>query len=387
MAETADVVVVGLGAMGSAALHRLARAGLRAVGIDRFHPPHHLGSSGGETRITRLAVGEGPEYAPLVRRSHEIWRELEAQTGESLFLQTGGLIIGPREGASSHHGKGDFVRRTIAVAQEYGIPHDVLGAAELGRRWPQLGLSGNEMAYWEPSAGLVFPERCIAVQLRLAREAGAVLHSGEAVTGLQDGPGGVAVTTGQRVIHAGRVILSAGAWLPELAGGRLPQVAGVYRQVLHWFAASDPAAYAPDRFPVFIWMHGTRDTDYLYGFPALPGTSAVKVATEQYGSPVSPDGVDRTVSPAESAMMFEQHVAGRLRGVTGECQRATACLYTVTPDHGFVIDTLPGREHVLAASACSGHGFKHSAAVGELLAACATGAANPAEVFRLRRFA
>ena len=174
MAETADIVVVGLGAVGSAALYRLALSGIRAIGIDRFHPPHDMGSSHGESRITRLAVGEGSAYAPLVRRSHDIWRELEAASGETLFLQTGGLIIGPSEGRASHHGKDDFVRRTIAVATEYAIPHEVLGADAIAERYPQFRLRGDEMACFEPSAGLVFPERCIALQLRLATAAGAV---------------------------------------------------------------------------------------------------------------------------------------------------------------------------------------------------------------------
>ncbi len=376
MGATADVVVVGLGAVGSAALHRLSLAGLRAIGIDRFHPPHDQGSSHGESRITRLAVGEGSAYAPLVRRSHGIWRELEAASGESLFLQTGGLVMGPRDGTPLHHGKDDFVRRTIAAAAEHGIAHEVLDAAAITERFPQFCLRGNELACFEPSAGLVFPERCIAVQLRLAAEHGAVMHGGETVTAITALPGGgVAVTTDQRTVHAASAILAAGPWLPGLAGGRVQQLASVYRQTLHWFPVENAADYAPGRFPVFIWMHGQSETDYFYGFPALPGTSAIKVATEQYAAPVSPDAVERTVSPAQSAAMFAQHVAGRLRGVMGERQRAAACLYTVTPDRGFLVDTLPDNPNVLFASACSGHGFKHSAALGEQLAACVAGSA------------
>ncbi len=373
MVERADVVVVGLGAVGSAALYRLALSGVRVVGIDKFHPPHDQGSSHGESRITRLAVGEGSAYAPLVRRSHEIWRELEVASGESLFLQTGGLIMGSRAGGASHHGKDDFVRRTAAVAAENAIPHEVLDADEIARRFPQFQLRGDEIACFEPSAGLVFPERCIELQLRLAARLGAAIHFGETVTAVVDDVNGVEVRTDQRVIHAAKVILTAGPWLPELAGGRLREVASVYRQTLHWFTARDPADYAPGRFPVFIWMHGSTDTDYFYGFPALPGTSTVKVATEQYSDTVDPHTVNRTVPRSESDDLFNKHVAGRLRHVTADVQRSAACLYTVTPDQGFVIDWLPGRSHVLAASACSGHGFKHSAAVGEMLAARAVG--------------
>ena len=373
--DTADVVVIGLGAVGSATLYRLALAGVRAVGIDRYRPPHTLGSSHGESRITRLAVGEGADYAPLVRRSHEIWRELEAETGETLLLQTGGLIMGPSRGAANHHGKDDFVRRTLAVGQQSGIAVEALDAGGITARYPQFILRGDEIGCFEPTAGMVFPERCIDVQLRLARRAGAMLHLDETVTGVRTIESGVAITTNRRTIHAGRAVLSAGPWLPGLAGGGLAGVAKVYRQTLHWFGAEEEA-FAPGRFPVFIWMHGDHEEDYFYGFPSLPGSGSVKVATERYADPVDPDTVERRVPAAESGAVFTRHVAERLRGVRPEVVRAAACLYTVTPDAGFILDALPEHPGILAASACSGHGFKHSAAVGEQLAARAMGGAR-----------
>jgi sarcosine oxidase len=387
VAETADVIVIGLGAVGAAVLHRLARAGVRATGIDRFHPPHDRGSSHGESRITRLAVGEGPAYAPLVRRSHEIWRELEAESGENLFLQTGGLIMGARSGAANHHGKDDFVRRTIAIARDTAIPHEVLEAAAIAARFPQFALTGDEIACFEPSAGVVFPERCIEVQLRLAAARGATLHLGERVTGIAPSGQGVEVTTDRGVLQAARAVLTAGPWLPGLAGGAVARAARVYRQTLHWFAPEDPTAYAPGRFPVFIWMHGASEEDYFYGFPALRGSAGVKVASERYAAPTDPDSVDRVVAPAESADMFARHLQGRLRGLRPDPIRAAACLYTVTPDAGFLVDTQPDQPRLLIASACSGHGFKHSAALGEMLAENVLGGATalPTE-FRLARW-
>ena len=385
--QTADVIVVGLGAVGAATLLALARRGVRAIGVDRFHPPHDRGSSHGESRITRLAVGEGADYAPLVRRSHEIWRELEAESGEALLLQTGGLVMGPRDGAARHHGKGDFVRRTIGVATQYGIPHEVLDADEVGRRYPQLGLHGDEIAYYEPSAGLVFPERCIATQLRLAERLGATLRLGEPVRSIQGEPGNVVVETGRARLTADRAILAVGPWLPGLAGGRLAALATAQRQTLHWFRAADPDAYRPGRFPVFIWMHGDGEEDYMYGFPSLPGTDTVKVASERYADGVQPDTYDRVVSAEESKAIHARHVAGRLHGVGPECVRAAACLYTVTPDAGFIVDTLPGASGVLVSSACSGHGFKHSAALGEQLAAHVSGTANGLLGFGIARYA
>jgi sarcosine oxidase len=388
MAEIADVVVIGLGAVGSATLYRLALAGVRAIGIDRFHPPHDRGSSHGESRITRLAVGEGETYAPLVRRSHAIWRELEEQTGAQLMLRTGGLVMGVRGGQAQHHGKDDFVGRTLAVARANAIPHEIMHAAAFTARFPQFALRGDEWGCYEPSAGLLFPERCVAAQLRLAAAAGAKMIFGETVGGLRRLPDGVEITTERRVLHAGRVIMAAGAWVSGLAGGQVAALTRVFRQTLHWFAAEAPRDYSPDRFPVFIWMHGSGEEDYMYGFPALPGATAVKLASERYAATVDPDHTDRDVTEAESTEFFARHVAGRLHGVTAQRVRAASCLYTVTPDSGFIIDTLPQHPNVLVASACSGHGFKHSAALGELLANRALdGAAMLPVAFSIDRYA
>ena len=385
MVETADVVVVGLGAVGAATLHRLALRGVRAVGIDRYHPPHHFGSTHGETRVTRLAVAEGDEYVPLVRRSHEIWRELEAETGETLLMQVGGLVIGEGEGSPSH-GQAGFLGSTIAVARRHGIAHEVLAAAEIRRRWPQFEVRDAERGYFEPSAGMGFPERAVAVQLRLAQALGAVVRTGETVLSIEPCGSGVAVRTGSGRIEAGRVVLAAGAWLPGLAGGALARVATVQRQVLMWFEADDPALYDPARCPVFIWMHGAGSEDYLYGFPTAPGMQGVKVGSERYGASVDPDAVARAVPEAEWRGQHARHVAGRLRGLSDRLLRAATCLYTVMPDAGFVLDRLHGGG-VIAASACSGHGFKHSPALGERLAAMAVEeSVEEAEGFGLARF-
>lgn len=389
MSETADFVVVGLGAMGSAALLALARGGVRVVGIDRFRPPHDRGSTHGETRLSRLAVGEGGEYAPLVRRTHELWKAMGEAVGETLFLETGGLIIGQREGAPALHGKPDFVRRSRDVAREHGVAHEMLEAAELMRRFPQFVVGEDSWALYEPSAGMAFVERCVAAQLRLAEEAGAYVLGGERVLGVREVAGGAVVSTDRREISAAGVVLAAGAWIAELVGAMAP-LARVQRQTMHWFEVADAAAYAPGRFPVFIWTHGRREADYLYGFPIVPGGAGVKLGTEQYGETTTADSVARAVTPAESAALFRDHVEGRLAGVTPEVLRAVACLYTTTPDHGFIVDHPVAMPHVLVASPCSGHGFKHSAALGEMIAervlepGRATGAAGP---FRFARFA
>jgi sarcosine oxidase len=363
---TADVIVVGLGAMGSATLYQLARRGVRAIGIDRFQPPHDQGSSHGESRITRQAVGEGAEYVPFVLRSHEIWRVLEADTGESLLWPVGGLFLGRQAGMVAHHGQLDFVGRTIEVARRHQIPHETLNAAQVSERFPPFRLVGDETAYYEPGAGLLRPERCIAVQLDRARAHGAVTRTDEMVVGITPGISDVRVTTDATSYVGGAAVIAAGAWLPALLGGPFPKLLGVHRQVLYWFAPDDASAFAPGRFPIFIWTHGASAREHFYGFPVL--SEGVKLATEQFVETTEPDQVSREVSGTEIASMHAAHVRDRLRGVSDRCLRAETCLYTVTPDSRFLIDEHPDSARILVASPCSGHGFKHSAAIGEAIA-------------------
>ncbi|MCJ2032869.1 N-methyl-L-tryptophan oxidase [Methylobacterium sp. J-068] len=368
MEDRFDIAVVGLGAMGSAALYQLGLRGATVVGLDRFAPPHTLGSSHGESRITRQAVGEGRDYVPFVLASHRIWRTLEAETGETLLTACGVLVMGPGSGISSHHGKPDFVGRSIDAARAFAIPHEVLDGREVARRFPQfLNLSGDEKAYYEPGGGYVRPERCIAAQLRRAGELGATIRTGTTVLSILQEPGGVRIETDRGVVWADQVVVSAGAWTAPLLGAPFTELLTVNRQLLHWYALDDAAAYRADA-PVFIWMHGSGDTDYIYGFPPLPGEAEVKVATEQYETTTRAETLERTVSPEESAAMYRCHVADRLAGATARVTRAAACLYTVTPDRGFVIDRHPRMDRVLVVSACSGHGFKHSAGIGEAVA-------------------
>jgi sarcosine oxidase len=385
VADTADVIVVGLGAMGAATLYQLARRGVRAIGIDRFAPPHEQGSSHGESRITRQAVGEGDEYVPFVLRSHEIWRTLEAETGQSLLSPVGGLFLTSRMEGVRHHGQTDFIHRTIAIAARHGIAHEVLDAAEVQTRFPQFRLVGDELAYYEPGAGFLLPERCVAVQLERARAGGAVVREGETVVAIRPGASEVRVVTDRATYVAGKAVVTAGAWLPALLGGIFPGLLSVYRQTLYWFAPDDDAAFAPARCPIFIWLHGAGDVDYFYGFPVV--SRGVKLATEQFTTTTDPDAVDRHVSDADVAWMHATHVRDRLPGVSARAVRTATCLYTVTPDSRFIVDEHPDTSRVLVASPCSGHGFKHSAALGEALAARVTGTSGlDLSAFALSRF-
>ena len=370
MAESFDVVVIGLGAFGAATLFQLARRSVRVLGIDRFAPPHDRGSSHGETRITRQAIGEGEVYCPLAIRSHQIWRELEHGTGQQLLLECGFAAIDTSGGRSNLHGRTGFVERTINAAVNLDINHDVLGPDEARYRYPGLILPDDAQIYFEPEGGLVFPERCITAQIAGARQLGAQVSLGETVTQIVPQDGGVLVITQGGQYRAGRVVLAAGGWAPSLVGGKSASHMRLLRQTLHWFPTAQPDWFSAAAFPTFIWTHGPGIADSFYGFPIVEGlTQAVKVATEQYTetSP-TPEAIRREVDPAEARGMHQNHVVGRLAGLGGEAIKSAACLYTQTPDSDFLIGPVSPDSPVVLLSACSGHGFKHSAGVGELVA-------------------
>ena len=363
-----DLIVVGLGAMGAAALYQASQRGARALGIDRFDPPHNMGSSHGDTRITRQAIGEGEIYMPLVRRSNEIWCELEAATGRELFLESGGLIIAPESAGASFHVHGNFVALTVAMAEKYGIPHETLNAEEIKSRFPMLRPRSGDRAYYEPGAGVLRPERCIQAQLELAKEAGAVIRTQESMLRYEADARGVTVLTDGGSFQADKLILATGAWIGDLLPQRYRAGIRVCRQVIYWFEADDLAAFYPENCPFVIWI-GDRLEDFWSTFPApRDGIPGVKLVTEQYHSTTHADAVKRQVAEQEKADMYHRLTAPRLLGLRENLIRADVCMYTVTADERFVIDSHPASERVVIASPCSGHGFKHSAAIGEILA-------------------
>jgi len=362
-----DVIVLGLGAMGAATAWQLARRGVRVLGIDRFDPPHRFGSSHGDTRITRLAIGEGAHYSPLAMRSHAIWREVEAETGAELMTTTGMLLISSTATRASVHVP-HFFRNTIAAAERYGIAHERLDAAAMRRRFPQFAVADDELGYFEPDAGFLRPEACIRAQLELARRAGTEILTDEDVDGLSVSGDGIKLF-GRETWAADRLVLCMGAFLPEFLPSELGALFEVRRQVLHWFDLDgDPAPFEPGRCPVFIWELPVEDR-VIYGFPAVDGPAGgVKLATEQQGEATDPNSAWADVGRDEARDMHRDCVEGFMPQVSNRTLRSVACLYTVTPDAGFVIDTLPGNDRVTVVSACSGHGFKHSAAIGEAVA-------------------
>ncbi|HET9126084.1 MAG TPA: N-methyl-L-tryptophan oxidase [Solirubrobacteraceae bacterium] len=364
--RSVDAIILGLGAMGSAVTLQLARRGMDVIGIDRHHPPHDLGSTHGDTRITRLAIGEGPEYVPLVRRSHALWRELEAATEARLMRRVGGLVIGDADDP--------FLAETRANARRYGIAHENLGRRALAERFPMFATPAGTEAYLEPEAGLLHPEAGVRAQLMLARRAGAQLRLGTEVTSWHADGAGAWVITPAGTLHARELVLCAGAWIPCL----LPEyrdLFAVHPQMLHWFPIR--TGYEALRaMPIFIWeIPGPREafthlSGGFYGFPAIDGPAGgVKLATERYEQTIDPDERPTAAHGArEAARLYAEYLARHFPWVEPAPLRTVSCLYTNTRGSRFLIGPHPDHPHVTVVAACSGHGFKHSPAIGEAVA-------------------
>lgn len=268
-----DTVVLGMGAMGSAAVYQLARRGRNVLGIDQFSPPHALGSTHGDTRITRLAIGEGAHYTPLAIRSQALWRELERETGADLLTTNGVLVLSSGARTAFLHVE-NFFANTRAAAKAFGIAHEMLDALEIRRRYPQFNISDDEIGYLEPGAGYVRPEACVRTQLALAQRHGATVHYGERVTKFDATASGVRITTDRATYAAENLIVAAGPWLPPFLPPAIARHFKVYRQALFWFDIDgDVTPFEVPHFPAFVWELQGRD-QLVYGFPALDGPAA-----------------------------------------------------------------------------------------------------------------
>jgi sarcosine oxidase len=355
-----DEIVVGLGAMGSAAAYQLSQRGRNVLGLDAFGAAHDKGSSHGLSRIIRQAYFEDPSYVPLLFRAYEIWERLQADTGSDLLHITGGLMIGPPGS--------DVVSGSIRSAQEYALQHEILDPAEVRRRFPPFALSPNEIALYESKAGYLRPEECIRQNLAQASKHGAKLHFDEPMLSwkAENSADGVTVTTASGTYYARHLILSTGAWAPEvLAPLSLPIAA--YRRVMFWFdpiGGIDP--FLPERFPIYLWQ--PENTPTFYGFAASDGRNrGVKVAIHAGEEMCSPDSIDRSIREDDELAM-RSVIASRIPTLNGPFLEARTCMYTMTPDEHFIIEQHPDFPQVSIAAGFSGHGFKFSSVVGEILA-------------------
>jgi sarcosine oxidase len=372
-----DAIVIGLGAHGSAVALALARRGLRVLALEAGQRGHELGSSGGRSRMIRRAYFEDPGYLPLLAAAWEGWDALSAAAEEALVEVTGGLYAGPATGA--------VFQGSVASARMQGLPHDVLDAAEIRRRWPVFTVGDDVGGLFDPGAGMIRPERAIAAQLRLAEQDGADLRFGERALDWRPAPGGgLEVETSLGVYRADHLVIAAGAWtgffLPDLA---LPLE--VERVPVFWFEPGVPLAeLSVGRLP--LWLIDTGSDGTFYGFP-YDSAVGLKVSRHHSGDLVDPDVVDRAERPADVERV-RAFARSHFPAADGPLRTSTVCLYTNTPDLGFVIDVHPAVEGVAFASACSGHGFKFAPVIGEILADLATTGSTPwpIDAFRANRF-
>jgi len=351
-----DVIVLGLGGMGSAAAAHLARRGADVVGIEQFTPAHDRGSSHGDSRVIRQAYFEDPSYVPLLLRAYDLWDDLE-RDDRGIFRLTGGLMLGRPDA--------EVVAGSLASAREHGLPHEVLNAREIRRRFPNFAPLDDEIGLYETRTGFVRPERTVREHVRRAGAAGADLRFEERALSWEADESGVRVTTPRGVVEADRLVIAPGAWAPRLLAD-LGVPLTVTRQVLFWFRPSgDRASYEPGRQPVFVWERGDAQP---YGLPGIDGPDGgVKVGLHHHGDEINPDELDHVVA---------QHEIDEIAGVLGDMLptlagsfvRAVACMYTTTPDHHFVVGPHPAHANVAVACGFSGHGFKFVPVVGEILA-------------------
>ncbi|MDP2040584.1 MAG: N-methyl-L-tryptophan oxidase [Algoriphagus sp.] len=361
-----DVVVIGLGAVGSATLFHLSKSSKSILGIDRYEPPHTFGSSHGESRITRLAVGEGEDYVALAKRSHQLWREIEEEAGVEIMSTTLGILLDSGAQPWAKHGSEGFWNRTVSFAKRQNVGHRILDHLELKTLFPAFQLGSSGKVYLEHEAGFLRPENAIRAQLDLAQKRGAQLLFNSPVKELSKLGDSILIRTGEREIVAGKVLLSAGGWIRDFLPEPERPKFKICRQVLHWLEI-EPDFTDWTSYPVWMWGFGPAPEDFIYGFPSLDGKT-VKMASESFVDSSHPDYLSREVSADEQDLFWKEKVSGKILGLKPTVSKSVVCFYTVTEDARFVIRPMVEMENVLLVSACSGHGFKHSAALGEQLA-------------------
>ena len=370
-----DAIVIGLGGMGSAALYQLAQRGKRVLGIEQFGIAHDKGSSHGVTRIIRLAYHEHPSYVPLMRRAYELWRDLEATTGEQILHITGSIDAGPPGSA--------YFAGSLQSCEEHGLLHEVLTSAELTKRFPGYRLPSDTMAVFQDEGGFLLPERCISLFVEQAQELGATVHASERTLEWHSTAGGARVRTERGEYEADALVVSAGAWasklLPMLGDSAVPE-----RQALAWFETLMPEFFTPEAFPVFNLM---VDEGNFYGFPefGIPGFKLGRF--HHLEENVDPDEIDRDPNARDEALLrdFTEKYFPDAAGATSSMK---VCMFTNSPDEHFIIDTLPDSPQVVVAAGFSGHGFKFSSVVGEILADLAVDGETRHDIgmFKLARF-
>ena len=370
-----DVIVLGAGGVGSATLYHLAKRGVRAIGIDRFDPPHDRGSTHGQSRVIRQAYYEHPNYVPLLRESYREWFDVETLLGRKLFHQVGLLEVGPGDGA--------VVPNVLKAAAQYDIRVESLTPAQVEAHWPGLRVDPSFAGVFEPAAGYLLVEDCVQAHLDLARAAGAELLANTEVVGVKADASSVVVTTSAGLeITASKLIVAAGAWSPDQFLN-LGIDCVVRRKSLFWFACDDPQYKVENGFPVFLFE---LPTGIFYGFPKMDDVG-LKFAEHSGGYSVTdPLTVDRSIDAMEQSRLVEV-LARMMPGVSTRVTHHAVCMYTMSPDEHFIIDRHPTSPNVVFAAGLSGHGFKFTGVLGRALADLAMqgGTTLPIDFLSLRR--
>ncbi|HLA45222.1 MAG TPA: N-methyl-L-tryptophan oxidase [Aggregatilineales bacterium] len=355
-----DVIVIGAGGMGSAALYHLAKRGVKVLGIEQFDIPHEMGSSHGLTRIIRLAYYEDPSYVPLLYRTYELWDELEQETGEKLFYKTGSIDAGTEDS--------EVFAGSLKSCLEHGLEHTVLTAPEMNMRFPGYHFPSEIMAIFQPQGGLLVPERCIQAHAEVAKKHGAEIHTRECVQGwdiLSDQR--VQVTTDRGSYTAEKLVICGGAWayklIPQLSDKAVPE-----RQVLIWLETKQPEWFTPERFPVW---NARVEEGRFYGFPEFnpSGTTpGMKYGRWHHRQEiVDPDSIDRDVYD-EDEQVLRAFGERYFPAGAGKTLAMKVCMFTNTRDEHWILDTLPDMPQVSVAAGFSGHGFKMASVIGEIMA-------------------
>jgi len=372
---TYDLIVIGVGGMGSATVYHAARRGLAVLGLEQFDIPHAQGSSHGVNRIIRLAYYEHPSYVPLLRRAYELWRELENRAGERLLIITGSIDVGRADSRT--------VEGSLLSCKQHHLPHEALDAAALRRRFPGYRLAANMVGVYQPDGGFLLSERCIVAHVTAAQQLGAEVHARERVLEWHAEENGVSVTTPRGTYQARKLVITAGAWARKMVPA-LQQIAVPERQVMIWTQPLKPDYFRLGAFPVF---NMEAPEGRFYGFPVygIPGFKLGKYHHREERVD-DPETMDRDCHPQDEAVLREG-ISAYFPDADGPTMAMKACMFTNAPDEHFIIDRLPDRPHVAVAAGFSGHGYKFCSVIGEIMTELVAdgGSRHDTSLFRLDR--
>jgi sarcosine oxidase len=366
-----EACVIGVGGMGSASTYHLAKRGVKVLSLEQFGVAHSNGSSHGKTRMTRTAYAEHPSYVPLVKRATELYFELAKSTGLQTILINGGLMVG-RPDCS-------IIVGPTESAKIHSLPFKIMSRREVIDAYPVFVPSEDEVGFFDPGAGIVFPENCIQGHVNLAAESGAQIHLGEPALGWKSDGALVRVKSGQDEYEAEKLVIAAGSWAKGLITDfELP--VSMERQVVFWFdpkKGEDRPSYSPENMPVFGWLY--PDGRIYYGFPDFG--DGVKAAIHHEGEAATPQTLRRTVDDNDERVV-RSFLRDHIPGVDVPARSSVTCIYTNTPDRDFLIDFHPAHKNVLIVSPCSGHGFKFTSAIGEAVSELVTSGGSHLDLSR-----